>query len=62
VAQQTDPDTAVEQGLLHELVPAATRIGLLINPENANAEDQARELRAKAWANSQPLGPVAWDD
>jgi ABC-type uncharacterized transport system substrate-binding protein len=37
-------------GLLHELVPAATRIGLLINPDNANAEDQARELRAAATA------------
>jgi putative ABC transport system substrate-binding protein len=37
-------------GLLHELVPAATRIGLLINPDNANAEDQVREFRAAATA------------
>ena len=32
-------DLAVKQlGLLRELAPAATRIGLLVNPDNANAE------------------------
>jgi ABC-type uncharacterized transport system substrate-binding protein len=35
------------------LVPATTRIGFLINPDNANAEDQAREFRAAAVLASQ---------
>jgi ABC-type uncharacterized transport system substrate-binding protein len=33
-------------GLLRELVPTAARIGLLINPNNVNAEDLARGLTA----------------
>jgi putative ABC transport system substrate-binding protein len=33
-------------GLLREVVPRATRIGLLINPHNANAEVVKRELTA----------------
>jgi putative ABC transport system substrate-binding protein len=35
-------------GLLHELVPQATAIAVLLNPTNANAEDQARELKEAA--------------
>src|SRR5258705_211139 len=46
-------DLAAKQlGLLHELVPAAARIALLINPDNANAEVVMREMTAAA----APLG------
>jgi putative ABC transport system substrate-binding protein len=42
-------DLAVKQlGLLGELVPTATRIGLLVNPDNANAEAVIREMAAAA--------------
>jgi putative ABC transport system substrate-binding protein len=42
-------DLAVKQlGLLRELAPAAARIGLLVNPDNANAEAVAREMAAAA--------------
>jgi putative ABC transport system substrate-binding protein len=37
-------------GLLRELVPAAKRIGLLVNPDNANAEALTREMAAAASA------------
>jgi putative ABC transport system substrate-binding protein len=37
-------------GLLRELVPAAKRIGLLVNPDNANAEAVTREMAAAASA------------
>ena len=37
-------------GLLRELVPAAARIGLLINPKNGNAERVARDVAAAASA------------
>ena len=44
-------DLAAKQlGLLRELVPAAARIGLLVNPENANAESVTREVMAAATA------------
>jgi ABC-type uncharacterized transport system substrate-binding protein len=44
-------DLAVKQlGLLRELVPAATRFGLLINPGNANAAAVTRETAAAASA------------
>ena len=33
-------------GLLRELVPTATRIGLLINPNNINAEDVTKDVTA----------------
>jgi putative ABC transport system substrate-binding protein len=36
--------------LLHELVPAATVIALLVNPTNPNAETQSREVQAAAQA------------
>src|SRR5207247_962710 len=34
--------------LLHELVPAATVMGLLSNPTNPNAENQSRNMQAAA--------------
>ena len=34
--------------LLHELLPAATTIGLLLNPTNAVAEIQSKDLQAAA--------------
>jgi putative ABC transport system substrate-binding protein len=37
-------------GLLRELVPAAARIGLLINPSNINAEDLTNDLTAAGTA------------
>ena len=35
-------------GLLHELVPMAARIGLLVNSSNANAEDVIKDVTAAA--------------
>jgi putative ABC transport system substrate-binding protein len=44
-------DLAAKQlGLLRELVPAAVRIGLLVNPENANVENVTQEVTAAASA------------
>jgi putative ABC transport system substrate-binding protein len=44
-------DLAAKQlGLLRELVPGATRIGLLVNPDNANAEAVTRETAGAASA------------
>ena len=44
-------DLAAKQlGLLRELVPSAARIGLLVNPDNANAEAVTREMTAAASA------------
>ena len=44
-------DLAAKQlGLLRELIPSATRIGLLVNPDNANAEAVTREATAAASA------------
>jgi len=41
---------AKQLGLLRELVPAAARIGLLVNPDNVNADAIIRELTAAASA------------
>jgi putative ABC transport system substrate-binding protein len=35
-------------GLLHELVPQATAIAVLLNPNNANADNQSSELKEAA--------------
>jgi putative ABC transport system substrate-binding protein len=35
-------------GLLHELVPSAGRVGVLINPQSANIDEQLGDLRAAA--------------
>ena len=37
-------------GLLHELVPRATAIAVLVNPANANVENQSKELKQAAGA------------
>ena len=37
-------------GLLHELVPRATAIAVLVNPANANVENQSNELKHAAGA------------
>jgi putative ABC transport system substrate-binding protein len=37
-------------GLSHELVPAATQVGLLVNPDNRNADAVTRDLVAKGSA------------
>jgi len=34
--------------MLHELVPSAANLALLVNPDNPNAEDSAKEMRAAA--------------
>ena len=39
---------AKQLGLLHELVPAMTRVGLLINPNHPNAEVVAKDLATAA--------------
>src|SRR6516165_1437708 len=39
---------AKQLGLLRELVPAATRIGLLVNPTNANVEGVTKDVTAAA--------------
>ena len=41
---------AKQLGLLRELVPKAARFGLLVNPGNANAEHQTREITTAAGA------------
>jgi putative ABC transport system substrate-binding protein len=41
---------AKQLGLLHELVPAAARIGLLVNPTNPNAEGVMTDVTAAASA------------
>ena len=44
-------DLAVKQlGLLREFAPAAARIGLLVNPDNANSEALTREMEVAASA------------
>jgi len=44
-------DLAAKQlGLLRELAPASTRIGLLVNPNNANAEAVTQQMAAAASA------------
>jgi ABC-type uncharacterized transport system substrate-binding protein len=41
--------------LLHELVPTATIIALLVNPTNANAEDVSRDLQSAARTHGHEL-------
>lgn len=49
-------DLAAKQlGLLRELAPAATRIGLLVNPDNANATAVTQEMAAAASAVGVPI-------
>ena len=44
------PLPAKQLGLLHELVPAAKTISMLINPNNANAEHDAATVQEAARA------------
>jgi len=41
--------------LLHELIPTASVIGLLVNPTNPNAETQVEDMRAAARALGQQI-------
>ena len=45
--------------ILHELVPNATVIGVLVNPNNPNAEPQLRDLQASAPMLGLRLIPLA---
>src|SRR5262249_52906596 len=59
----TGSDLAAKQlGLLRELVPAAMRIGLLVNPDNANAEAVMRETTAAAMVIGVELEAVRAND
>jgi putative ABC transport system substrate-binding protein len=49
---------AKQLGLLRELVPAAARIGLLVNPENANAEEVTKEVASATSAIGVPIDIV----
>jgi putative ABC transport system substrate-binding protein len=42
-------------GLLHELVPKATMMAFLVNPDNARAEDQKKDIQAAADALRQQI-------
>ena len=45
-------------GLLHELVPRATAIAVLVNPANANAGNQSKELEQALRPSSARAGAV----
>ena len=45
-------------GLLRELLPAASRFGLLVNPKNENAETITRDLKAAAAKSSVEISVV----
>jgi putative ABC transport system substrate-binding protein len=53
---------AKQLGLLRELVPAAARIGLLLNPDNANAEAVTKEVTAAASAIAVAIDVVQASD
>ncbi len=56
-------DLAAKQlGLLRELAPAAKRIGLLVNPDNANAAVVTREMTAAASAIGVELEVIRAND
>jgi putative tryptophan/tyrosine transport system substrate-binding protein len=56
-------DLAAKQlGLLRELVPAAARIGLLVNPQNPNAEAVTREVTAATSAGGVAIDVVRASD
>jgi putative ABC transport system substrate-binding protein len=48
--------------LLHELVPSAARVGLLVNPNNSNAEVMIAEVTAAASAIGLEIGVVRASD
>jgi putative tryptophan/tyrosine transport system substrate-binding protein len=49
---------AKQLGLLRELVPSAARVGLLVNPNNINAEVMTREVTAAAATIGVEIGVV----
>jgi putative ABC transport system substrate-binding protein len=53
---------AKQLGLLRELVPTAARIGLLFNPDNANAQAVTREVTAAAPAMAVAIDVVQASD
>jgi putative ABC transport system substrate-binding protein len=53
---------AKQLGLLHELVPSAARVGLLVNPNNSNAEVMITEVTAAASAIGLEIGVVRASD
>ena len=56
-------DLAAKQfGLLRELVPKAVRFGLLVNPNNTNAEEVKREVTAAALAHGAQVDVVVASD
>jgi hypothetical protein len=46
--------------LLSELVPQASMIALLVNPNNASAEPQMRDVQGAARAKGPGIPPIAW--
>ena len=53
---------AKQLGLLHELVPRAAHVGLLVNPDNMNAEAMTREMTAAASTIGVELDVVGAND
>jgi putative ABC transport system substrate-binding protein len=53
---------AKQFGLLRELVPNAVRFGLLVNPNNTNAEEVKREVTGAALAHSAQVDVVVASD
>src|SRR5262249_16333126 len=53
---------AKQLGLLHELVPSAARVGLLVNPNNSNAEVMITEGTAAASAIGLEIAGVGASD
>jgi putative ABC transport system substrate-binding protein len=49
-------------GLLREIVPSATQIGLMVNPRNANAKDVKQEMAAAAAATGVRMHVVEASD
>ena len=54
--------TAKQFGLLRELVPKAVRFGLLVNPNNTNAEEVKRDATAAALAHGAQVDVVVASD
>ena len=48
ISMLTNQLEAKRLGLLHEMAPRASAIGVLINPDNASVENQEREVKASA--------------
>jgi putative ABC transport system substrate-binding protein len=53
---------AKQLGLLHELVPAARRIGLLVNPNNSPSEAVTKDVTVAASAMGVEIGVVEADN